>query len=260
MLLVKIPLNTGALSKKFGVEEGPAHVSKYLEDFFLKEDGLLPFFETAELKIDNSNIKASDGFIEKYVKQLAIPAILLGGDHSLTYSAFKGFAKNYNNPGLLVFDAHLDCENSFSPPTHEDYLRVLIEEKHLKAENALVIGVRNVHTNENEFAKKNKLKIFDMRELSRDGKSDIAEAIMSVARKFDALYVSVDIDVLDPAFAPGTGYPEPGGLTTRELIYFIQRLKNLKNIILWDLVEVNPKKDINDITSLTAAKLIVEMS
>ena len=83
---------------------------------------------------------------------------------------------------------------------------------------------------------------------------------MSVARKFDALYVSVDIDVLDPAFAPGTGYTEPGGLTTRELIYFIQRLKNLKNIQMWDLVEVNPEKDVNNLTVMVAAKLIVEMS
>ena len=194
------------------------------------------------------------------MSNLDIPAILVGGDHSMTYSAFKAFSKKHANPGFLVFDAHLDCENDFSPPTHEDYLRVLIEENHLKKENVVVVGLRNIHSNELEFSKKNKLKTFSISEIYQEGRHEIADSFMSVARKFDALYVSVDIDVLDPAFAPGTGYTEPGGLTTRELIYFIQRLKNLKNIQMWDLVEVNPEKDVNNLTVMVAAKLIVEMS
>mgnify|MGYP003967326017 FL=1 len=99
-----------------------------------------------------------------------------------------------------------------------------------------------------------------MREITRDGLHDVADAFTAVARTFDAVYVSIDIDVLDPSFAPGTGYIEPGGLTTRQLIYFIQRLKNLKNIELWDLVEVNPSKDISELTITTAAKLLVEMA
>jgi len=149
--------------------------------------------------------------------------------------------------------------NNFSPPTHEDYLSVLIEENHLIKENVIVLGVRNTHGNELKFSKKNNLKIFDMKEITVEGINDVADAIMSVARQFDALYVSIDIDVLDPAFAPGTGYTEPGGMTSRELIYFIQRLKNLKNIQMWDIVEVNPLKDVNNLTVETTAKLVVEM-
>ena len=82
---------------------------------------------------------------------------------------------------------------------------------------------------------------------------------MEQARNFSDLYISIDIDILDPAFAPGTGYIEPAGLSTRELIYLIQRIKLLKNIKKYDLVEVNPDKDINNMTSKVAAKIIKEL-
>ncbi len=259
MKLIKIPLNAGALSKKKGLEKGPDNIVSRIENFYLKENGVLPFLQIENLKIDNSDIENANSAISKRVKELD-RAILLGGDHSLTYSSFKEFAKKHKNPGLVVFDAHLDCENNFSPPTHEDFLRVLIEEGYLKKENIVHIGLRNFHNNEIEFAKKNKLKMFDMREIIREGVQEVADAFTMVARSFDAVYVSVDIDVLDPSFAPGTGYIEPGGLTTRQLIYFIQRMKALNNIEMWDLVEVNPEKDINELTVITAAKLLVEMA
>ena len=85
------------------------------------------------------------------------------------------------------------------------------------------------------------------------------DSVMEICRQFNELYLSIDIDVLDPSFAPGTGYLEPGGLSTRELIYFIQRIKLLKNLKRIDLTEVNPEKDINDITVKNAAKIISEL-
>ena len=88
---------------------------------------------------------------------------------------------------------------------------------------------------------------------------DVSDAVMVVAKNFKSLYLSIDIDVLDPAFAPGTGYIEPGGFTSRELIYFIHILKRINNLKAADIVEVNPDKDINDITTKMAAKLAVEL-
>ncbi len=256
MKIYKVPLYAGNLKIKKGLEKGPDEIAKAMQGFYLKENGVLPFIETIGLEINNSDITAANDVISRTVD---FPSIIIGGDHSMTYSSFKAFSKKFKNPGIIVFDAHLDCENDFSPPTHEDYLRVLIEEKHLKSENTLLVGIRNMHSNELEFAKKNKLKIYSMGEISKEGKRKTADAFMSAARNFDALYVSLDIDVLDPAFAPGTGYIEPGGLSTRQMIYFIQRLKNLKNIYAWDLVEVNPDLDIRGITVSAAAKLVVEM-
>ena len=80
------------------------------------------------------------------------------------------------------------------------------------------------------------------------------------AKNFDNLYISIDIDVIDPAFAPGTGYIEPAGLTSREFLYFLHRLKNLKNIRGYDIVEINPKKDINNLTTKLGAKILVELN
>jgi agmatinase len=259
MKIIKLAINCGALTKKDGQEKAPDKILEKIKDYYLKENGLLPFIEEDKISINNSNLEESHAKISNFVKKNDVPVCLLGGDHSLTYASFKEFSKKYKNPGLLVFDAHLDLMNNFKPPTHEDYLRVLIEDKHLNPKNVVIVGVRNIHQNELEFAKKNKIRVFDMKKISQNGVHEISETIMQTCRKFDALYVSVDIDVLDPAFAPGTGYNEPGGLTTRELIYFIQRIKNLKNIKMWDLVEVNPDKDINENTICVAAKLLVEI-
>ncbi|MBT4648140.1 arginase family protein [archaeon] len=260
MKIIKVPINYGALEKKEGQEYAPQTIVDNLKNYYLKENGLLPVLEIDEVTINNSDIDSSNQEIEKKAYEQDSPAIFIGGDHSMTYSTFKGLYNRSDNPGLLIFDAHLDCTNNFSPPTHEDFLRVLIEEKIVKPENVIIVGARNFHPNELNFVKKNKVKIFDMREISRSGKEEVCNSFMSVAKNFKKLYVSVDIDVLDPAFAPGTGYTEPGGLTTRELLYFIQRLKSLKNIELMDLVEVNPSKDINNLTVSVASKLIMEMS
>ncbi|MBN1502919.1 arginase family protein [Candidatus Woesearchaeota archaeon] len=260
MKILKIPCSCGALRKKAGIEKAPDAICKELENFYLKENGLLPILDIDEVKIENSNIEAANKSIQKKIKELNIPAIVIGGDHSITYSCFKSFANNFNNPGLVVFDAHADCENDFRPPTHEDYLRVLVQEGILKSENIILIGIRNLHINELEFVKKNKIKYYSMKELTENGRQDNAEAIMSVARKFDALYISVDIDVVDPAFAPGTGYVEPGGMSSRELIFLLHKLRLLRNFRMMDIVEVNPDKDISNLTVKLAAKLVVEMS
>ena len=98
-----------------------------------------------------------------------------------------------------------------------------------------------------------------MKEIMANGIHDVSDSFMSVAKDFSDLYISIDIDVLDPAFAPGTGYIEPGGLSTRELLFFLQRLKRLKNLRAYDLVEINPAKDINDMTSKVGAKILVEL-
>jgi agmatinase len=99
-----------------------------------------------------------------------------------------------------------------------------------------------------------------MKEISFEGLHEVADSVMSVARQWSKVYISINIDVLDPAFAPVVNTSEPGGMSTRDLLYFIQRLKMLRNTWMYDVVGFNPDKDVNDITSKTAAKLIVELS
>jgi arginase family enzyme len=260
MKLLKIPLNAGALDKKKGIEKAPDRVCSFINDFFLTEQGAMPVFEISEANINNSHLEESHKSIYNEVLKLKDYSLLLGGDHSLTYPAFKAFAKNNPGAGIIVFDAHPDLQENHQPPTHEDYLRVLIEEEVVKPENVIIVGARNMSREERKFLIDKKIKNFSMREISFEGLREVSDSIMSVARQWPKTYLSIDIDVLDLAFAPGTGYQEPGGLTSRELIYLLQRLKLIKNIGMIDVVEVNPDKDINELTSRIAAKLIVEMS
>ena len=260
MKILKIPLNAGALTKKKGLEKGPDKIAEYLESFHLTEKGMLPLFDIKEIKVDNNNLGQSHKEIQKEIEKLNSFTILIGGDHSLTYPAFKAFVKKNPGSGIIVFDAHPDLQENHNPPTHEDYLRVLIEEGALDKNNVVLVGNRNMSKEEKKFMDDNKLKHYSMREISFSYLRELADSIMSVARHWSKIYISIDIDVLDPAFAPGTGYQEPGGITTRQLLYLIHRLKMLRNLGMADIVEVNPEKDINDITAKTAAKIAVELS
>ena len=262
MKLLKIPAVNG-LGRTDGCEKAPEKIISCLKEFYLNEDGMLPVFDIENVKAEKANIEKTNEKIYCRVKNSLDEAqqlMVLGGDHSITYPCFKAFSEKFENAGIVIFDAHPDCVNNFKPPTHEDYLRVLIEEGLLKKENIILVGLRNWHKEEYKFLRDNKIKFFNMKEISNEDVREVSESIMTVARNFNALYVSIDIDAVDPAFAPGTGYREPGGLTSRELLYFLKRLKLLKNLKVIDLVEINPDKDRNELTVKLGAKILSEMA
>lgn len=261
MKLLKIPAING-LGKTNGCEKAPEKVITNLKEFYLNEDGMLPIFDIENVNINKNNIEENNKNIYEKIKkslQEAEQLLILGGDHSITYACFKAFSENFNNAGIVIFDAHPDCMNNFKPPTHEDFLRVLVEENKLKKENIILVGLRNWHKEEYKFLRENKIKFFNMKEIANENIHEISESIMTVAKNFKALYISIDIDVIDPAFAPATGCLEPGGLTSRELLFFLKRLKLLKNLKAIDLVEINPDKDVNDLTIKLGAKILMEM-
>lgn len=236
MRVVKVKSSQGSLGKNDGCEKAPDLIFKRGED----------------VKIFKDNIEKTNENIYNFVK---VNDFIIGGDHSITYPCFKKFCKNFKNPGLLMFDAHPDCVNDFKPPSHEDFVRVLIEEGFVKKENVILVGLRNWSKLEKEFLDYNKIKCYYMDKI--DNIELFCDGIMELCRIFDGVYLSIDIDVLDPAYASGTGYIEPGGLSSRELFYFLDRLKKLNNIKMVDLVEINPEKDINDMT-LKIGKEIVK--
>jgi len=263
MKVIKIPSSQGGLGKANGAELAPDKVLEKTKELFMSEDGLLPVFDVDSVSVVKSNIEETNKNI--YTKALEVlkdnvKPLFLGGDHSVTFPIVKAFKENYpENPGIVIFDAHPDCENDFSPPTQEDLLNALVNQNVIKKENIILVGVRNWDKNEIEFMSKNKIKYFSMKEIMANGVHEVSESLMSVAKGFSDLYVSIDIDVLDPAFAPGTGYIEPGGLSTRELLFFLHRLKKMQNLRAFDLVEINPLKDVNELTSKVGAKLLVEL-
>ena len=234
MKIVKVPDSIGSMNKNKGCEKAPDVI---LRD--VKADRVnIVGNEDENLK----NIEKTDGYI------------FLGGSHSITYALFRGMKGD--NKGLLIFDAHVDADFYTKTVTHEDFVRKLIEEKSLKRENLVYIGTRKIYNNELKFLKENKIKYFDMDKIFDLGLKESCDCIMEICRQFSDLYISVDIDVLDPSQAPGTGYLETGGLLSRELFYFLKRLKLLKNLRRVDIVEVNPDKDVNEITVKTARKIL----
>lgn len=259
MKIIKISFSGGSLGKNNGAELAPDEIVKQMHDLFLNEDGVKPVFDIDEVKVESANIEETNKNIFEKVKQIREKAILLGGDHSITYACFKGFAVNNSGAGLIIFDAHPDCETDFDPPTQEDYVRMLIKEKIVDKDKVIIIGIRNWHDYEKEYLIENKIRFFNMKQIFDIGVSHVCDTVMETAMKWPALYLSIDIDAVDPAFAPATGYIEPGGLSSRQMIYFLQRLKKLKNFRMADIVEVNPKKDVNCITSKLAAKFVVEL-
>ena len=227
--IIKIPTSQGSLGKNIGCENAPDEITS---------KGIIA-------KIDKDDFTKTIKNLEEIQGDLFI-----GGDHSITYPLVKNFVKNNSNPGLIIFDAHPDCTNNFSPPTHEDFVNVLIAEKILDPKNILLIGLRKIDKIEKEFLEKNNVKHFLFNDI-KNGTIDLDLEIEKFSQGKN-LYVSVDIDVLNPTDAPGTGYIEKEGFTLNEILGIINNLKKIKRA---DIVEINPKKDIENKTIVAGRKI-----
>jgi len=271
VFIVKVPGINGLKSK--GCEGAGNAILKVLkEEIFSNESGKDIEFEKLDLEeihLDNKNVSYSNELIYKNAFESFeehTKTIFLGGDQSITYSisrAFFDFVQNKNSgkkPCLIVFDAHSDLKapKNKKIPSHREWLRQLIEDG-FPAENILLVGIRNYEKEEYEFIKKKGIKIIPINSLNQDLEG-ITDAVMEFSSGKE-LYVSFDIDVIDPAFAPSTGYIEPGGLTSGQAIYLLQRINKIKNLHGIDIVEINSEKDAknNNLTVKLGAKLLSEL-
>jgi len=163
--------------------------------------------------------------------------IIIGNDHKDSIKSIELFSKNFDNPGLLILDAHPDSEDE------DDIVPYLINNNIIKKENIVIAGLRSWKKQELQFIKDNKIKNYTMKEITITGLHEVSESLMSIARNFSVLYISIDLDILDPAFVQVSA-PEPGGLTTRELLTLIHRLKRLVNLKAIDIMEVYDNKEL----------------
>ena len=190
---------------------------------------------------------------------------VVGGDHSLEYPNVAGVADVYGkeNVGVIHFDSHYDAGKNSSGHliSHGQPIRRLIEEGHVLGKNYLQVGLRGYWPGEDgfQFMRDHGFRYHTMAEIERDGWPAVVKRVLHEAHDGPKnLYISLDIDVLDPSYAPGTGTPEPGGLTTRELFPVIRGLCTEKNLVGFDLVELNPLVDPGYTTALNANRLIQE--
>ena len=176
------------------------------------------------------------------------PVIMLGGEHSITYGAYTSFPKDV---GYVVFDAHYDLRDEFddTPLSHASYLRRVVDER--GAEGILHVGARAFVREELEFLRDNSIRTISDAQI-RAGQGP--QLLQDYASSFGSLYASFDLDVLDPAFAPGVGNPEAVGVTSRELFEMIHSLRGTR-LSGADIVELNPYHD-NGSTASLAAKIL----
>ncbi len=269
--LVEIPYDLGAYWRK-GASEGPAKIreelikfrelsvfyqsstKKNLKDYFLNSslESKLDLEEEAlkeiELKLLDTNVVSKEVF-----------PVFIGGDHSITLAIIRAMAKLYGekNFGVLQLDAHLDTFDEIDERKyhHGATFKNILEEGLIKPDNLVQLGIRGqVRKNGLDYANSSGSKIIKVDQL----KKSLEDVLSLIENKELPYYLSIDIDVVDPSYAPGTGTPVVGGISSYEIINIIREFSKL-NLIAADLVEVAPKYDSSNITSLLAASLIYEL-
>lgn len=190
-------------------------------------------------------------------------AIFLGGDHSITIPLVQAFSEDdASDFGIIHIDSHTDLMDSFDGHrwSHACTGRRNLEYGNIAPEHYAFIGIRSWLQEELDFLKANPgVQVHSARSVFRQGISEIAKQVIQQFEGVGRIYLTLDIDCLDPAYAPGTGTPEAGGLSTRELLELLRLLMEALPIQAMDIVEVSPPLDSADITSMAAIKIIYEM-
>jgi agmatinase len=171
----------------------------------------------------------------------------LGGDHSITYPIIKAYTSTYQQLTIIQLDAHPDLYDEFDGNrfSHACPFARIMEEN--LVQHLVQIGIRGMNSHQQEQSKRFNVETIDMRTWQKKSSLKLKGPV----------YLSLDMDVLDPAYAPGVSHPEGGGLTTREVIRIVQNLPG--NLVGADLVEYNPNHDSTGITDVAAAKLMKEI-
>jgi formiminoglutamase len=193
--------------------------------------------------------------------QAAPLTIILGGDHSITTSTVKAIKETKGTVGIIQLDAHHDLRNTEDGgPTNGTPFRRLIEEGHLKGEHLIQIGIRNYANAKayHDYAIENGVTVYTMKDVRQRGISELIQtALTQLDPKVDTIYLSVDMDVLDQAFAPGCPAIGPVGMDPDTLAEAVQQAIHHPKVQTMDIVEIDPTLDIRDMTSRIASLLII---
>jgi len=187
-------------------------------------------------------------------------AVCVGGDHSILLPILRSIHKRFGPVGLIQFDAHNDTWGGYfgSPHSHGTPVRRAIEEGLLVGKDVLQIGLRGQVYSKDDFAfgRQHGFSVVTSEEFHRGGMPLVARHLKKLGK--GPVYITLDIDVVDPAFAPGTGTPQVGGFSSIQILELVRSLRGLK-LVGCDLVEVSPPFDTGEITSLLAANLLYEL-
>ena len=208
------------------------------------------FFDVGDLEL-KKGLNAL-GYIENIYQELLdnqVKVLSLGGDHAVTLPIIRAYEKHFPELNILHFDAHPDLYNEFQGNrySHACPFARIMEEGLIK--KLVQVGIRTMTPHQQAQADQFKVTVIDMKSWPRG---------LSRLQFSGPVYISLDLDALDPAYAPGVSHLEPGGLRTRDVISVIQQLK--APIVGADIVEYNPLRDINGMTAMVAAKILKELA
>tara|TARA_R110000868_G_scaffold145181_4_gene365302 strand:+ start:88499 stop:89275 length:777 start_codon:yes stop_codon:yes gene_type:complete len=253
--MTKICIQGIKYDKKSSYQKGPRLAPPLIREAL--HSGSLNLFSENGISIESSTIVDKGDFeIEDYFsieeitkKHLNSNAKIftLGGDHSITYPIIKAHHKKYPKLDILHIDAHADLYNNYEGDIYSHacpFARIM---ENGFATRLVQVGIRTLNPHQAEQAEKYKVEIHQMKDLD-----------FSTIPKFkNPLYISLDMDAFDPAFAPGVSHHEPGGLTSRQVIDLIHSID--AEIIGADIVEYNPNRDFQNMTAFLAAKMMKEI-
>jgi len=279
VVIVGAPLDWGTTYRP-GARFGPRAIR---EADYLGADGWRPHLPTGINALDVlSVVDAGDlpvvpGYIdqsidvvadavERIARAGAVP-IVLGGDHTIAFPDATGVARvhGFGKVALIHFDAHADTGESHYGQLHGHGtpMRRLIESGAVPGHRFVQIGLRGYWPGPETLAwmREQGMRSYMMSEITERGLDAVVdEAVAHAAKDVDAVFLSIDIDVVDPGMAPGTGTPEPGGLTSRQLMDTVRRLARDLNVVGADIVEVSPPYDgPGEITAFLANRVVLEV-
>jgi agmatinase len=258
IVIVGIPDESGSHSIQLGAAEAPDTIRRisnkrdvYDEKKFLCLAHPVSGLGSAGI-YDYGNIKKNQ-VTQTFEKILAFPKtpISIGGDHSITTSILKSFAKKYGKISLVYFDAHPD----FVSHTRDYYGSVITDSlEYINVKSSLQIGIRSPEEEEIVNLKKYGLQIITPFDIVENGIVETTKIIIDTIK--ENTYISFDMDCLDPAYAPGVSVPVPIGLHPQDAAYFVKKIAS--KMVGMDIMEVCPAHDLNNITSHLASRLIGE--
>ena len=269
--VIGIPFDSGT-SYRPGARFGPQSIrqaSRHLRTNFHPAYDTEPFkqlqvADAGDVACNSYHIEEAIGQIEAAASDLLTKAdsiVSLGGDHTIAVPLLRAVAKKFGTVALVHFDAHLDTWDTYfgAPFTHGTPFRRAAEEGLFNDTASMHVGIRGPLYSRDDLIKDEALgfKVVHCDELQTHGVDHVVKRIRDRVGDHP-LYLSIDIDVLDPAHAPGTGTPEVAGMSSREMVNIIRGLQGL-NLVAGDIVEVAPAYDHAEITSLAAATVAFEM-
>ncbi|MDH5794363.1 MAG: agmatinase [Candidatus Bathyarchaeota archaeon] len=184
-------------------------------------------------------------------------SVTIGGEHTITLGVMKGLGEKASKTAIVSFDAHLDLRNEFMglKLSHTTFMRRINEK--VKPGKIIEVGTRAVCKEELDYAKKAGIEFFTAQQIRKEGSEQIAKQLEKKLAKHKNIYLSIDMDVLDPAYAPAVQNPEPEGLETHTLFDILCNICD-KRVIGFDVVEIAPNYD-QGISAILAAKVIFEI-